>query len=601
MDHLESLPEPFEEFYRKFTRVKDIVRTPEWEAYSKFYEFDKYELEIDWNENPEKFSAERQYQEIEKCVKSFPYFCHRYVKIMHPAFGMVPFIPYKYQRKVIKDYQKYRFNIISKFRQGGLTTVTVIWGAWRCMYKKDQQLLVASKTDREAMSAGEIVDRMLEHLPLWMYDKKVEPPTKHEKLFKETSSRLQFYTPEAARGKSMTFLIIDEAAFVADMETHWKSLYPTIATGGKCIVVSTVNGVGNWYEETYHKAESGQGPFHVIDLDYWEHPQYSDKKWVNDTKAMLGEQGWKQEILRSFIGSGSTFFPSDLIVQLSREVSEIIPARILMKEWRNATAQKHEWDIGALWIWKEPIEGHEYVIGADCAEGTGGPADNSCYQIIDINKMEQVAEFYSNTIPSREFAINLRSMGLYYNTALVIVEQSSYGAAVLSYLEHDLQYESIFYDENKSKKVAPGVKTSSANRPVFLEALQSRLLNKSLLIRSYRFTEELRSFLFNARTKKAQAQKGKHDDAIMAMAMSMYAINTNYRNLPVGANISHEVLKPQITPDLMAEIHAAIREGLPEVVEEPVFDPKLDSYDENLPPEFQFRRKYDKLLREFNW
>ncbi|MEL4395654.1 hypothetical protein AAEH73_21830, partial [Shewanella algae] len=86
--------------------------------------------------------VDRQEVEFEKCALSFFYFCHKYVKILHPKKGLSPFILYKYQRRVIKDYNNNRFNIISKFRQGGLTTVTLLWSLWKCIFDLDQQIMV---------------------------------------------------------------------------------------------------------------------------------------------------------------------------------------------------------------------------------------------------------------------------------------------------------------------------------------------------------------------------------------------------------------------------------------------------------------------------
>ena len=51
------------------------------------------------------------------------------------------------------------------------------------------------------------------------------------------------------------------------MEKHWKAMWPILSTGGSCTLVSTVNGLGNWYQETYHDAQEGRNKFHVIDLD----------------------------------------------------------------------------------------------------------------------------------------------------------------------------------------------------------------------------------------------------------------------------------------------------------------------------------------------
>ena len=98
-----------------------------------FYEFDKYQSEIDPDETPEEVTQywpERQAEEIQKCVESFPYFCQKYIKILHPTKGLIPFVLYKYQSRCIREYKDNRFTIISKFRQGGLTTVTLLYGLW---------------------------------------------------------------------------------------------------------------------------------------------------------------------------------------------------------------------------------------------------------------------------------------------------------------------------------------------------------------------------------------------------------------------------------------------------------------------------------------
>ena len=46
---------------------------------------------------------------------------------------------------------------------------------------------------------------------------------------------------------------------------------------------------------------------------------------------------------------------------------------------------------GQLWIWKEPVNGHKYVMGIDVSRGDS--EDFSCFVIIDFDKKEQVLEF----------------------------------------------------------------------------------------------------------------------------------------------------------------------------------------------------------------
>ena len=64
---------------------------------SEYYEFEKCEFSINPNEylsELEGYSQEKQTEEIIKCASSFSYFCTKYVKILHPINGLIPFILY---------------------------------------------------------------------------------------------------------------------------------------------------------------------------------------------------------------------------------------------------------------------------------------------------------------------------------------------------------------------------------------------------------------------------------------------------------------------------------------------------------------------------
>lgn len=577
---------------------------------TQYYTLDKYELEIDPDEPAESvegYNAARCQKEIIKCCNSFAYFCHKYVKILHPMRGLIPFVLYNYQRKVIRDYENHRFNIISKFRQGGLTTVTLLWGMWRCMFQLDQQIMILGRTDRDATDIGMMVDRSLENFPGWLQPKKDAKWNDHLKMFVDTGSALKFYSPEAARGKSVTFLIVDEAAFVDDMEKHWKAMWPVLSTGGSCALVSTVNGLGNWYEQTYHDAKEKQNKFNVIDLDYWEHPDYNDDEWVKEQKAQLGEKGFLQEVLREFLGSGETYFPARIIKQLTEQTRSNYPDRKLFPKWVNkvgriAQLENEESHRGALWIWSEPVDGHEYIIGADASEGQAENNDNCCFQVIDTATLEQVAEFYSNIIVPHEFAQVLHEVGIYYNNALVVVEDMGPGSAVLSNLQHTLFYENLYFENAKTSKMKPGVKIGLVNRPLYLESLQNRLLNETVRINSVRFAMELQTFEYNPVTKKAEAQKGKHDDAIMAMCLALYTRDSMIRDIPMGAEIPREVtatLKTQVYEEIKREL----LEGRPEDLLSDIEVDLLASDKDTILPAvmFNLERRNDKILREFGW
>lgn len=600
--------EKFENFYKKHNTVRELIETKEWkEFYSHFYDFTDDELDIEIGEtlaDLEAYSPKRKMEEFEKCAENFEYFCHKFVKILHISHGTIPFIPYKYQRRVCSYYVHTKYSIISKFRQGGLTTLAVLYALWLCLFQEGKVIYVLSKTDREAIVAGEIVDRALETMPKWLWEKDAVI-NKHEKLFGETGSKICFYTPEAIRGKSASLVIIDEAAFIKDMDRHWKSMYPVVATGGDVFVISTVNGMGNWYEIWYHKALTGKNEFSVIELDYWEHPEYATPEWEEKTRANMGEKAWRQEILRSFLGSGETFISSKLLEQITKETNKIIPKRTVFPQWKNqakeeeAELDKLEWDQGAFWVFKEPKEGHEYIIGVDTAEGVEDAGDNSCFQIIDIGTMEQVAEFYSNRIPPVFFAGIINQIGIYYYNALVVCEGNAIGSAVLSALQYEHAYENLFFD-GKTKANRPGIKIGPGNRSAYLESIQNRIINNSIKINSRRLSNELNTFVYNPLSKKAEAQRKKHDDAIMALAFAVYTRDSQSRNLPIGMEGPKEGLNAFKTAEF-EKIKQQIMEGAP--LELLAKETPLDllKYANQFPQEFELRRKNDSILKEFGW
>jgi hypothetical protein len=148
--------------------------------------------------------------------------------------------------------------------------------------------------------------------------------------------------------------------------------------------------------------------------------------------------------------------------------------------------------------------------------------------------MEQVAEFYSNTVPPSVFAGILNQIGMYYNTATLVVENNSIGSAVLNSLSNDMGYENVYYESKKSS-FKLGIKMTPSNRPVILEAMQNRLMNGSVRINSQRLVGELKTFIYSPQKKRAEAIKGKHDDAIMALSLAIFVREERMRGMPTNS------------------------------------------------------------------
>lgn len=161
-------------------------------------------------------------------------------------------------------------------------------------------------------------------------------------------------------------------------------------------------------------------------------------------------------------------------------------------------------------------------------------------------------------------------------------------------------YENLHFENVKSNQKS-GVKIGLVNRPVYLETLQNRLLNQTVRINSARFVTELQTFEYNPVTKKAQAQKNKHDDAIMAMCIALHIRDSMMRDMPMGAEMPKEVsatLKAQVYEEIKREL----MEGKPEDF---LMDQEMDLLmpdKDSMPMEmYNLERKNHRLLSEFGW
>jgi phage FluMu gp28-like protein len=161
---------------------------------------------------------------------------------------------------------------------------------------------------------------------------KMDKNTQHEKLFIETASQLSFYTVVSAKGRGCTHVYIDEAAYIKNMDEEWRALHPVLSCGGRCYVLSTVNGVGNWFEKTYHGAVKKENAFHVYDAHYSEHPDFQDEEHLAKIKKNLGEKMFLVEMEKCFLTEWKPTEPPKLADQLLAIASK----RRLSEEERSA-------------------------------------------------------------------------------------------------------------------------------------------------------------------------------------------------------------------------------------------------------------------------
>ena len=460
-------------------------------------------------------------EELKKCSEDPIYFIRNYVNIEHPIKGIIPFDLFKFQERIINEVEDNRFNIIRKFRQAGITTICAAYSLWSIIFKQHHNVMVVSIGDRESTGFLSRVVNMYDDLPKWLKPD-IREKNKHS-LYLSTGSRVKSQPAGAGRGESVSHLIVDEAAFVERMREFWAAVYPTISTGGKATLISTVNGMSNLYYEIYRDAELEINNFNVVDIWWREHPDYTEE-WAKEIKPNIGERMWLQEYECEFLGTGDTFIDRHTLTRLKD--SEV-------KEYGSKYSNR-------MRIFKEPDPYTEYIMGVDSSFGREW--DYSAFHVINAYNGEQVAEFYSNKTSIHDFAKIIHDEGVRYNTAHVVVERNGLGIALIEELFENLEYENMWMDENSEF----GLQITTKSRESILTSLEHSLRSSLIRVNSERTVNELLTFIINS-NGKVEADDGYNDDLVMSLALTAYVIEDIKNGAPVLPTKNESVAPGDVT------------------------------------------------------
>ncbi|KKK97350.1 hypothetical protein LCGC14_2653620, partial [marine sediment metagenome] len=102
---------------------------------------------------------------------------------------------------------------------------------------------------------------MYQALPAWLKVEATEDNKLSLVLANGSQVKAVSSSPTAGRSEALTLLVLDEAAFIDKIDDIWAAAQPALSTGGDVVVLSTPNGIGNWFHELWQKAELKQNDF----------------------------------------------------------------------------------------------------------------------------------------------------------------------------------------------------------------------------------------------------------------------------------------------------------------------------------------------------
>ena len=481
--------------------------------------------------------------EYKRCVQDPTHFMRKYCQIQHPIKGRIPFNLYKFQQKTLESLIDNRCNIILKSRQLGISTLTAGHSLWLMLFHKDKNILVIATTQDVAKNLVTKVREMHDNLPSWLKGKALEDNKLSLRFGNGSQIKAVSSMAHAGRSEALSLLIIDEAAFVDRIDDIWASSQQTLATGGGAIILSTPNGIGNFFHKTWIKAEEGSEGWNPIKLHWSMHPD-RNQTWRDEQDDLLGIKMAAQECDCDFISSGRGVVDGELL------------------QWYEETyiqdpVEKRGVD-GNLWVWEHPDYSRDYVVVADVARGDG--ADNSAFHVMDVESATQVAE-YRGKVGTKEYGNMLVNIATEYNDALLVIENANIGWAAIQ-PAIDRAYANLYYTykhdgvadpdihvnkghdlKDKSQMVA-GFSTTSRTRPLIISKLDIYFRDKACIIKSKRLLDELFVFVWNG--SRPEAQRGYNDDLVISWSIALFVRDTALRLRQQGIELSKKAI------DLMA-------------------------------------------------
>jgi len=461
-------------------------------------------------------------QEFVKCASDPTYFLKKYCSISHPLKGKLPFKLFPFQEKTLEIIHSKDYTIVNKSRQLGISTLAAGYALWLMNFHSEKNILCIATKQETARNMVKKVKYMYNSLPSWLREDWEENNKLSFSLINGSNIKATSAASDAGRSEAISFLIIDEGAFISNVEEIWTSSQQTLSTGGKCLVVSTPYGTGNWFHKTFIDAEEGNNPFTAVKLPWWVHPE-RDETWRKAQDTLLGERLAAQECDADFKSSGDLYFQHEWLDELEKHhIKEPLYKRGIDRN---------------IWVWEDVDFGEEYLITADVSRGDS--SDYSAFHVIKISTNEQVATFKGLLSP-REFGLLLYGIGTEYNEALIAIDNANIGWASVEVLL-EKGYPNLYHSPRTDKFTAeeylkeyenehnmvPGFTISTKTRPLVLNKLREYVGDKAIGIRCKRTLNEMKVFIW--KYGRPEAQSGYNDDLIISLGMVAYLRETSLR------------------------------------------------------------------------
>lgn len=280
-------------------------------------------------------------------------------------------------------------------------------------------------------------------------------------LTKSNTRRERAPSQRGGRGPGYQQMHGSEVAFWVDAEATMLAVSQTVqpVPGTIMILESTANGRAGYFFDMWQATVAGENAYVPMfftwceddgcrmtpPVDFQRSAEDDDlagryslddeqlywRRWMTANKCNRDSEKFRQEYPltadEAFLTTGNCWFDTNnLQAYLDRSPDPLFVGDLSL-EHNKVRLSEHSY--GPLRIYKHPVPGKQYAIGADVGEGTTTGAF-SCAQVVDRDTLEQCAVWHGRLHPDL-FGHMLCLLGLHYNMALLAPERNGPGIATL--------------------------------------------------------------------------------------------------------------------------------------------------------------------------
>jgi len=531
---------------------------------------------------------QRDPQLIFERFQDHPTFCRESLKLESETGIVVPMEIWPAQARLNEAIQKQRSVgkpvriVYLKSRRVGVSAATAAQFFHRTAFQSGQHCAVIAHDEQTANNLFGFYDGFSKHyepfdgvikLPRRVKDAEGAVGWANGSWVRISSAR----NVNFGRSFNLRRLQLDEFAFYEDPSRLMNSAMAAVPKDPDTMVVipSTANGVGNEFHKLWLRATDPaiNSEWTGVFFAWWEHPenvlplsmppdrfQYSLDEEEREIKAKynlrLEQLNWRRWVIENdFQGDVGKFrqehpgCPEEAFIASARMRFDVrsIGRMPVQRDAVRGGLDTHQVGIekrivflprerGELTIFRKPQPGRSYIIGADSSEGIDVNAgrgeadpDYSVAQVGDRDTGEQVAVLRARLQPSA-FGQYLDALARWYNMAGVVPEVNAAGIGVVDEMLRLGYPPQLLYHRRREADQDPfqradliGWKTTTVTRQQLLSKLDTALRELAIAVHDPVTIQELMTFVISA-SGKAEAQKGCHDDTVIALGLMVVGI-----------------------------------------------------------------------------